>query len=143
MNVAYALAIGGAILAATLAMGVAIRSERSLVRWIFVIGMALLAAESLFSGMSVGAVRTEEVVHWEMRRLIVMSLLPGVWLLFSLGYSRGNAREFLAKWRLMVAAAFLLPAGLAVLFRENLIVSIAPAQSRITGCFVWVHLESL
>ncbi len=126
MNVAYTLAIGGAILAATLALGVAIRSERSLVRWIFVIGMALFAAESLFSGMSVAAVRPEEVVQWEMRRLIVMSFLPGVWLLFSLAYSRGNAREFLAKWRFIVVAAFLLPAGLAVLFRESLIASITP-----------------
>ena len=88
--------------------------------------MALLAAESLFSGMSVSAVLPGEVVHWEMLRMIVFSLLPGVWILFSLSYSRGNAREFLVKWWFIVAAALLLPAGLAVLFRENLIVSIAP-----------------
>ena len=125
MNVTFALAISAAILSGTLALGVAIRAKRSFVRWTFVLGMLALSTESVLSGMSVDAVVPGEVVHWEMLRMIVVSLLPGVWILFSLSYSRGNAREFLAKWRLIVAAAFLLPAGLVVLFRENLIASIA------------------
>ena len=54
-----------------------------------------------------------------------MSFLPGLWLVFSLSYSRGNAREFLVKWWLLVAAAFSLPAGLALLFRGNLVASIS------------------
>ena len=124
MNVSFALAISAAILSGTLALGVAIRAERSFVRWTFVLGMLALSTESVFSGMSVDAVLPGEVVHWEMLRMIVLSLLPGVWILFSLSYSRGNAREFLARWWWVLTAAFLLPAGLAVLFRENLITSI-------------------
>ena len=124
MNVTFALAISGGILAATLALAVVIRPERSLVRWAFVVGMFLLAAESVFSGMSEAAVLPAGVVHWELLKLVVMSFLPGVWLLFSLSYSRGNAPGFLARWWLLLTAAFLLPAGLAVLFRANLIASI-------------------
>lgn len=124
MNVTFALAISGGILAATLALAVVIRPERSLVRWAFVVGMLLLAAESVFSGMSEAAVLPAGVVHWELLKLVVMSFLPGVWLLFSLSYSRGNAPGFLARWWLLLTAAFLLPAGLAVLFRANLIASI-------------------
>jgi len=125
MNVGYALAMGGAVLAGFLALGIAIRSDRSLVRWLFVIGMALLAAESLFSGMSVAAVQPNEIFQWQMRKLMVMAFLPCVWLLFSLSYSRGNAREFLAKWRIIAAAIFLLPAGLALAARESVIAGIA------------------
>ena len=127
MNITFALAISAAILSGTLALGGAIRAERSIVRWTFVLGMLALSTESVFSGMTVDAVLPGEVVHWEMLRMIVLSLLPGVWILFSLSYSRGNTREFLAKWWFIVAAAFLLPAGLAVLFREDLIASIAPS----------------
>jgi putative PEP-CTERM system histidine kinase len=127
MNVTFALAIGAAILSGTLVLGVATRAKRSFVRWTFVLGMLALSTESVFSGMSVDAILPGEVVHWEMLRMIVVSLLPGVWILFSLSYSRGNARESLAKWWFIVAAAFLLPAGLAVLFRGNLIASIAPS----------------
>jgi putative PEP-CTERM system histidine kinase len=126
MNIAFALSIGAAILSVTLALGVAIRAGRSFVRWIFVLGMLVLSTESVLSGMTAKAVLPGEIVHWEMLRMIVVSLLPGVWIPFSLFYSRGNARELLGKWRFILAAAVLLPVGLAVLFRENLVVLIAP-----------------
>ncbi len=66
---------------------------------------------------------------WQNWRLLTMSFLPAIWLLFSLSYSRGNAREFLAKWRWVIAAAFLLPVGLAVVCRRHLIVSISQTQT--------------
>jgi putative PEP-CTERM system histidine kinase len=125
MNITFALAISGAIFGGTLALGVAIRSERSFVRWTFALGMLALATESVFSAMCADAVLPGEIVHWEILRLTVMSFLPGLWLVFSLSYSRGNAREFLVKWWFLVAAAFLLPAGLALLFRGNLVASIS------------------
>jgi putative PEP-CTERM system histidine kinase len=123
MNVTSALAWSGTLLGGTLALGVAIRSERSFVRWTFVVGMLALATEGFFSAKSVDAVLPSEVLRWELLRLIVLSFLPGVWLVFSLSYSRGNAAEYLAKWWLLVAAAFFLPVGIAVLFRGNLITS--------------------
>jgi putative PEP-CTERM system histidine kinase len=56
---------------------------------------------------------------------MVLALLPGPWLLFSLTYARGNAREFLAKWRLMLVAAFLLPVIVAVLGQRFLLIAVA------------------
>ena len=55
---------------------------------------------------------------------LALSLLPGIWLAFSLSYARGNAREFLTKWRLPMAGAFFLPVGLATVFREGLTASL-------------------
>ena len=50
-------------------------------------------------------------------------MLPGVWLVFSLSYARGNAVEFVTKWRLPLIGAFLGPLLIAVLFRNNLFVA--------------------
>ena len=49
------------------------------------------------------------------------SLLPGFWLTFSLVYSRGNYREFLATWGYFLAAAFVVPIGIALGFRSDLV----------------------
>ena len=53
-----------------------------------------------------------------------MSFLPGTWLFFSLSYARGNYSEFLKRWRFVLAAAFLMPIGLVILFGDDLIVSV-------------------
>ena len=53
----------------------------------------------------------EEAARWQAWRLVAMTFLPAVWLLFSLSYARGNYRQFFNKWRYAIAAA----GGLAVL----------------------------
>ena len=58
-----------------------------------------------------------------------MSLLPGTWLLFSLTYARGNYREFIGRWRFALAAAFIAPLTLAVLFRDDLVVDVHVAEA--------------
>src|SRR5260370_10911971 len=59
--------------------------------------------------------------------LITLACLPGIWLLFSLSYSRGNYREILAgRWPL-VAAAFIVPMVLAIGFHRRLILGARPA----------------
>ena len=59
------------------------------------------------------------MVYWQSWRLLAMSLLPGIWLFFSLSYGRGNYREFLARWRFLLIAAFLIPLVLMVFFVMN------------------------
>ena len=49
---------------------------------------------------------------WLRRALVAKALIPGVWLAFSLTYSRGNAREFLQRWWLILGAFFVVPIGL-------------------------------
>ena len=57
-----------------------------------------------------------------------MSFLPGTWLIFSLSFARGNYREFLTRWRVLLAAAFVGPVGLAVFFSRRLILAPGPAE---------------
>jgi len=61
--------------------------------------------------------------------LIAMSFLPGVWLIFSLTYARGNYSEFLKRWRWFLAAAFVLPIGLAIVFGDDLIVKVGQTET--------------
>ena len=55
--------------------------------------------------------------------------MPGFWLAFSLTYSRGNYREFLATWKFFLAAAFLVPIGISLGFRSELVHLLPPADA--------------
>src|ERR1035441_6570056 len=82
-------------------------------------GMAALAVESLFFGLSADAEVLDTAAHWQFLGMVAMSFLPGFWLFFSLTFARGNYREFLARWRLVVAAAFIVPVILAQIGRAH------------------------
>ena len=58
--------------------------------------------------------------------MIAKSFLPAAWLGFSLTYSRGDYRESLARWRVPLAILALLPIGLSLGFREQLL-QVVPA----------------
>jgi putative PEP-CTERM system histidine kinase len=124
VNLASQLPFVSAACSGALAIGVFLRSRRSIARWTFAAGMAVLAVEAVCGGLTAGATSPGSIVDWQRWRLLAQSLLPGIWLAFSLSYARGNAREFLIKWRLPLAGAFLLPVALAAVFREDLIVSL-------------------
>ena len=123
MNLPSLLTYSSAALAAVLALGGALRARRAVERWAFAAGMAALALERTFSGLMAGAPSPMSAYNWQLWRLTAVALIPGTWLLFSLGYARGNAREFLRRWRLVLGAAFLIPLGAAVLYRPALVVS--------------------
>ena len=82
---------------------------RALASWSFAGGMTLLALDTLSGMISAGAIEPGTVAMTERTRLLLASLEPAVWLVFSLAYSRGNHREFLRKWRWVWGAALLLP----------------------------------
>jgi len=102
-----------AVVAACCASAVAVAALRpkplSLAGMTFAGGMLLLAVESCFDGLSMLAVPPDEIMSWQTLSLAIMAPQPGMWLLFSLSYSRGNHREFIKKWRLTLAIAFILP----------------------------------
>ena len=89
--------------------------------------MATLALESLFGGLSLLTPQAEEVAYWQSLVLVAKAFLPGFWLAFSLTYSRGNYLEFLNRWRLFLATAFLAPIGVALGFRSDLVQLLPPA----------------
>src|ERR1039457_2412886 len=107
MSPASILAFAACFCAGGLASAVAWYERRSIVHWAFAAGMAALAVESLFFGLSADAEVLDAAAHWQFLGMVAMSFLPGFWLFFSLTFARGNYREFLARWRLVVAAAFI------------------------------------
>ncbi len=109
MNWSSALAFATSSFCIALAIAVLIRKRVSIVSGCFSAGMLLFGLESVFTGLSFEAAFAEQVAFWQTLALVTKSLLPGTWLCFSLTYSRGNYREFLARWRFLLIAAFLLP----------------------------------
>jgi putative PEP-CTERM system histidine kinase len=127
MNNAAMLAYASAIFCGVVAVTV-LWNERRLVHLVFATGMGLLALESVFSGRSWGAQTVTDVVDWQHWRMWTASLLPGVWLLFSLSYGRGNYREFLTRWKFLLLAAFVTPPAL-VLAGDQELINAAPAPN--------------
>lgn len=121
------LAFAAALFSGVLAVAALFRKQRSLARWCFFAGMATLAIESALEGISLQASLPEKVAHWQSLVLMAASFLPGFWLVFSLTYSRGNYLEFLTRWRFALAAAFLLPIGMAFGFRSELLHLLPPS----------------
>ena len=129
MNITALFAFAVALFCGALAFSVAWNERRSIAHLSFVAGMALLAVENVFSGLSWEAATLDDAIFWQQWKFLAMSLLPGVWLLFSLSYGRGNYREFLSRWLFLLAAVFLLPPSLEIVFNDKLIA--AANQSRL------------
>src|SRR5580704_11978736 len=115
------LAFVAAIFGGAMAFAVAMQAKRSVSHWSFAIGMFALAAESIFASLGLNATSAETLVQWETCKLVAESFLPGLWLCFSLSYARGNSREFLKRWQVLLAGAFLVPVGLAAGFGSGLL----------------------
>jgi putative PEP-CTERM system histidine kinase len=142
MSTEVTLAYGSAACAAIMA-GLAIwRSWRSVSVWLFATGMVLLALESLFHGFATNAFYRQQSRAWNLASLAVMSFLPGIWLLFSLSFARGNYREFFRQWRWVIGAAFVLPIPLLLGFvpgmRDLMTVGTHEAQAVMNENTMWV-----
>jgi putative PEP-CTERM system histidine kinase len=111
---------GAALFSVALAIAIVLRPQRSLSHWLFFAGMIALGAESALAGISLAAFLPENVLRWQRLQLLVKSVLPVVWLSFSLTYSRGNYREFLHRWRFALMTAFLAPVALAAFAQGEL-----------------------
>src|SRR5580698_3305055 len=102
MSNADILGFASALFCCALALVVALGERRSLVQWVFIAGMAGFAAENVLSALTADAILPEEMVYLQKWRLILMSLMSGVWLFFSLSYARWNYFEFLKPWRFIL-----------------------------------------
>ncbi len=125
MNTATLLAYASALFGGALAFTVIWNERRSWVNLSFVAGMAVLALESIFTGLSLDAGRRDDMVYWQQWRLLATSLLPGIWLFFSLSYGRGNHREFLSRWKFVLLVFVLAPPVLGIIFNPSLIASVS------------------
>jgi len=110
-----------ALLSVLLAFASVLRKKPSPASWCFFAGMLVLAADSVFTGLGLRAAQLPEAIRWLALALVAKSFLPLPWLAFSLTYSRGDYRASLSRWRLPLAVLGLLPIGLALGFREQLL----------------------
>lgn len=122
------LALAAVVLCGLLVVAALIRKWWSVASWCFAAGMVTLAAKTAFSHLSLESGSPSEAISWQRLALIAKSFVPGFWLCFSVTYARGNYREFLNNWRILLLLAFLLPVGIAVGFRSDLL-SLARADS--------------
>jgi putative PEP-CTERM system histidine kinase len=116
----FVLALVAATFSAALAVAAACRGLRSLATWCFSAGMLAFALESLFGAMWLAASIPERAALWGRLTLLTKSFLPGIWLCFSLTYSRGSSRGFPVRSRFLLLAALLVPLGVSLLLREQL-----------------------
>jgi putative PEP-CTERM system histidine kinase len=110
-----------ALLSVALACASVIRRTPTPATWCFFVGMIALATDSVFTGLALHAGAPHQVVHWLTQGFIVKSLLPAVWLGFSLTYSRGDHGPFLMRWRMPLALMALFTVGLSFAFRDQLL----------------------
>ena len=112
------LALAAGMSSAAVATAAACRNQRSLATWCFSAGMLTFALESLFGAIATDALLPQRAAFWGMLGLAAKSFLPGIWLTFSLTYSRANYRDFLLRWRWLLMGAFLVPLlSLAAIYR--------------------------
>lgn len=71
--------------------------------------LVVVAAEQFCTGAALAASEPIASESWQQWRLWALGLLPATWVWFSLTYARGNAHEFLARWRWLVAGLALAP----------------------------------
>ncbi|MDB6092983.1 MAG: zraS 6 [Verrucomicrobia bacterium] len=129
MNFSALVPFVAALCAGMLAILVALRAKRSIADWALAAGLATLAVESLFTGWTASAPLYGEIMRWQTGKLAALSLVPGFWLLFSLTYARGNAHDFVSRWRTILLFAFTLPVALVAFFHQQLIGSLVDSDS--------------
>ena len=121
MSVNSLLAFSGAVLAGGLALAVMLfKSRPTTATWLFVVGMLLLAADSVCEGIGLDAATPERIIYWHTTALLAKSCLVGVWFCFSVTYSRGNQLAAFRGWRFLAIVGSLLPLTVALWYRADL-----------------------
>lgn len=124
MRISSVLSYAAAYFSLIVALGVIVRDRKSLVHRIFAAGLIVLVFEEILRGLSYAAVLPAEVIYWQKRLLAVSSLIPAIWLAFSLTYARVDAARFLSRSKILLTAAALLPPLFVIAFRNALLTGV-------------------
>ncbi len=119
MGITATIAYIAAIATAGIAFMVLCHNQRTMVHRIFIVGMLLLAVEACLMGLAYQAPSLSKFLFWYKLKLYVASLVPSVWLLFSLSFSRANCMEQVVKWKWVLLFSFMLPVSLISVFGNN------------------------
>ena len=116
----FFLPLAAAFYSMLMALASLLRGKRSPATWCFFAGMMLLGLDSLFTGLALRSTDPRNLIYWLTLAFAVGAFVPVVWLGFSLTYSRGDYRAFLARWRIALAVLGLLPVALLLRLTEQL-----------------------
>lgn len=83
--------------------------------------MLIFALENLFGAKWREADVAETAAFWGSLTLVMKALFPGIWICFSLTYSRGSPRTLPLRSRLLILAAFIIPVGISLIFKNQLL----------------------
>src|SRR5262245_58156644 len=104
MPISAVLSYTAAYFSLIVAVGVLVRDRQSLVHRIFALGLMVFVAEEILRALSYGAVLPGDVLYWQKRLLAVSSLVPVVWIAFSMTYARVDAARYLSRAKGMLLA---------------------------------------
>ena len=123
----YSLAsipLAGCVAALLAGLAVLWRSPRSVAKWGLTTGLALLAVECALAFLTLRSESESLRLEIQAWKSAAMGLQMAPLLLFSLAYGRGNAREFVQKWRWGLWAILALTLLLALGLRPWLVVAV-------------------
>ncbi|PKN82060.1 MAG: hypothetical protein CVU51_13665, partial [Deltaproteobacteria bacterium HGW-Deltaproteobacteria-1] len=107
------------------------RGPRSFVQGIFVTGMTLLALEAALTGFAYHTEALSEFLFWQRQLYIISSVVPAVWLMFAISFSRTNYLEQISRWKWVLMLAAAAPLSLILLFNQDFIsLVLAPHDSQ-------------
>lgn len=110
------------------------RDWYSFVHRILAVGFSIVAVESVFTGLSANAIMPADALLWLHLRNYATALLPGVWLLFSLSFSRANYYEFISRWKWVWLAFFILPIAIIFFFKDTFFIG----QPLVSFSSIWL-----
>jgi putative PEP-CTERM system histidine kinase len=120
-----------AAFAAVIAVLAALRDRKSPARRTFSAALLLLAIQTFLAGLIRQVDSLSAASFWRSWWLIPQTLVPPVWLLFVLKYSRGNYQVSLRKWLPLLIGTTALPLLAITVFHDSaLIVSDAGNRER-------------
>ena len=113
MRIDVVLSLLAALLATSLSIWGVAQGRRTLTAISFAAGMLLLGADEVLRLAAGVFAFTDAGVTWARCRMALVGVLPPFWLAFSLCYARGNAAEFLRRWRMVLLATLVAPVAIA------------------------------
>ena len=128
------LSLIAVIFSLSLAALLLFRDVHLFVHRVFAVGMIALAVESVLTGMSARAIMPENVAYWTYLRFFTTAILPGIWLMFSLTFSRENYKEFISKWKWILLVFYILPLSIVIFFGKAFFIGIPLVSKE----YLWV-----
>lgn len=115
---------------AVMAIGI-YRGPRSFTQGVFAFGMLLLSLEAICTGFVYQSKMLSDFLYWQRQLFIISSIVPAVWLLFSISFARANYFEQISKWKWILMLAAAVPLSLIIFFPDDFIsLVLAPRNSQ-------------